>query len=276
MKPKRTKKPAGRQRGAKARLDPAHWPDGEKEIIAEILLWLDQEFDADGFRIIKLCEAEWNFSGLVETGDVTAEFACKYEYAREIPSAYEAARNFLLVMQGDMPGNAYHAKVDSWPPQMIWGGGFPIPWMLIPVEHRRGVTRETIPPIWEVHPETFGRPCLLETHYRLGINWRLGVDAVEAALLKWVRSIRPAHVPSRRARPKRKVIEDRLAQLSAWRARRAGVGHGAFLRMVKDARAKPGSYLREYADPSAFRNAANAAQREIERMQRDAMARLKR
>ena len=90
-----------------------------------------------------------------------------------------------------------------------------------------------------------------------------GVDAVESAMLEWLRSIRPKDLKAKRGRAIDTRIQDGLAQLSAWRARRGCLSHAGYLELLSKGGVTGHEFVRRYADTTAFRKAAIAAQSRI-------------
>jgi hypothetical protein len=85
------------------------------------------------------------------------------------------------------------------------------------------------------------------------VDWSRGSKAIRIDFESWLKNHEKA---SLKRRPERKLAENRLDQLAAWRARRAGLNHGEYTML------KPRT---SYADASAFNKAAKAAEKEIHR-----------
>lgn len=245
-----------------------------------IVASLHPEFADDGLRIIKLWEPEWNFSGLDTADDQIVTMAARHEYMREIPGQYEVARDLFLMFRGQSRPAAFFAK---WK----WRAFFParevthfrrpltvLPWMVIQQFIRLKYTGKPYLAVREIGADDVSPLWSGETRHRIEIDWNKGIDAIQSDMRAWARTVAPKDVRSRRGRSNRKQIEDGLAQLAAWRARRAGLTVRKFNELLeKAAIAQPekGSreLVRRYADSSAYRTAATAAETRIKETNRD-------
>jgi hypothetical protein len=236
----------------------------------------------DGLRVVNLCEEEWNFSGLDDDDDQVARMAARHEYMRENPGLYEVASDLVLVFSGQSTASAFLAK---WK----WRGYDPlnetqrfrlplatVPWMLAREFLRLEYRGETYRAVKEIKADEVSSLWSGETRHRIAIDWNKGIEAVQSDMRDWVRAAAPRDMRSRKGRESRTRIEDSMAQLAAWRARRAGVKFGEFNEMLdmagipspaknKNAR----GFVRHYRDPSAYRNAADVAEARIKEMNRE-------
>jgi hypothetical protein len=217
------------------------------------------KFDRSGLRVhtAPLARDEYDFRG-IEAWEVEA--VARYEYAREIRRHYDATRIFY-----DAVGGSRRAQKEmvSWkfpapnplPDHLTHSGIFPMPWM----EYRRimGPGKqpeiERMGAIHEVDQEWFDRGMESEntdlSFHRFRVDWSRGRDAIKKDFSAWIDDVSKGRKTYQR-RPKNKVIEDRLDQLAAWRAHRAGLNHAAFTAL---------SPRTPYADATAFRRAHEKA-----------------
>ena len=253
--------PAARKPTKKSR--PAPEGDVEAELLERIAT---AKFDKSGLRIhhAPLSRDEFDFRALPAW---EFERVAKYEYKREIQRFYMAHKEMV---NGEWP--ALKQRQPSWEyPSPLADEGllFPIPWMEL-----RRIVGPTPPPepgvggftaIDEVDADWLERGILAEdpdvSFHRLRLDWNKGSKAIQRELLAWTSEMAKAH-----KRAKNPVdFNLRLQQLTAWRAKRAGMNADDYLKLrlktFKMARASdlPKSSLHAYEDPSTFRNACKVA-----------------
>jgi len=126
-----------------------------------------------------------------------------------------------------------------------------------------------IPSEWFVEIPENKKRALGYHHVRL--DWRLGKDAIKEAFSTWIDEQAKGR-KSARGRTARKIAQDKLNQLAAWRAHRAGMNREQFCEAWQAPRAgKSQEQLCNaglqsaipYADASAFRTAWRAAESEL-------------
>jgi hypothetical protein len=94
----------------------------------------------------------------------------------------------------------------------------------------------------------------------LGIE---GIEKIEAELMAWLKGIRPQDLKAKRGRATATRIQDGLAQLAAWRARRAGLSQADYSALLSKAGVTGYGTVRNYPARTAFRKATIAAQKRI-------------
>jgi hypothetical protein len=255
----------------------------------KILHSLCPPFGLDRLRIIKPSELRWevDFLDLDGADDGIVAMAERHEYLREVFWHYVVVNDLLRAVAECAPGvfgpSQVAAFFEQWkelalfPLQETEDLGLPfttLPWALFRRMSRVTFRTERRPAVWEIGADDARAVCAGATRHLIEIDWNEGREAVQSDLLAFIRSIAPKDLPSRRGRPKGKQLEDSLAQLVAWRARRAGLSVRRFNELLDKlavARSKKGSreFVRRYADASAYRTAANAAEKRIRKVQRD-------
>jgi hypothetical protein len=275
--------------------------------LPEIDSWLGKtKFDKDGLRRIKqpdLSRAEWNFSGISEPRE--AHDVHEYEYLRECEIAYNYRADYLRPSRSQKAWLCERAEfVKKWPaaPCFALEPGlladfFPLPYLLIPADVRAkmradwkppsipgpgispdiGVTYCPTPLVEQMDLRSFldrgafdGFTPLLgsPTYHCLQIRWGIqGTDKIEEELLEWFRSIRPNGWEPKRGPQAHTRVEYGLAQLSAWRARRAGLSQADHSKLLSKAGIIEYGSVRSYGGTTAFRKAAIAAQKRIAGLQ---------
>ncbi len=235
-------------------------------------------FAKDGLRVLTpamLTEAEWNFSALADENAATAQSALAYELARECEHAHRFAEEFRQASKHSKLAPAFRRRWLGRPavsPQYL--GVFPMPCLAFPAKARRVHSIEWAT-VCEMEAGMFaehlkgGFPSV--TYHRLAIDWRRGKPHAKAALLKWFAAIPkpPIRKVTQRGTAGMKPLADAFAQLSAWRAQRAGLSQGDYNAMLAAKGFKPAGknrgFVRTYSDPSAFRNAAKRGAARIHR-----------
>ena len=252
------------------------------------------QFASDSFRVLTpetLTEAEWNFTPLAEDNYETACRALDYELARECECEHRLSADYVRLMK-DKNGFArlmqtpigiklikafpLHALWPSIPNS--WNWIFPAPFLTMPKGERGWAATTKCNTIKELDADTFAMfektGLRYTTSHRIVIEWINGKGHAKAELLKWFDAI--ANLPplpeAKRTRPLFQLVKDAFAQLSAWRARRAGLSDDEYRTLVAKAGIKvkdkktPTGFVRPYRDPSAFRTAANGGQKSIAEM----------
>jgi hypothetical protein len=248
-------------------------PEACREITAAIDC---ADFDADGFRIHTqdlLAHGQIFFPWLPEKGMGKKELSevLAKEYARECAWAYEYQKEFLM----SPPLEAQHFS-RKWPSiiSFILDCTFPLPVSTLLGSDSFKKTMSPAPAA-KVYPlkdashifsET-GQPALeafargLVRDYWLAIDWRKGPEAVERALVAWVKCNAPPNIPTLRGRNN---AVDRFHELAAYRARRAGMDHIAFAALVGRTGANA-----IYSDQSQFLRASKATAKRIKKFDAD-------
>lgn len=109
------------------------------------------------------------------------------------------------------------------------------------------------------------------TCHRLVIEWDVkGIDGIKQDLLKWLGAIKSPSLKKAKGRAHDLIAEDELAQLSAWRARRAGLlDVSEYNALMEAAGVHPKElrgFVRQYNDPSAYRTAGERAGKRIAKL----------
>lgn len=135
----------------------------------------------------------------------------------------------------------------------------------------------TLPAIKEIDPEHFTNPAYYRPttpegskDYHLRIDWNsASYGAIEKAMIKWLKKVRPENWKPKRGRADGKRDEDALAALSAWRARRAKLSWREYSDLAETSGVsrvyKSTSYVRIYSTKKKYEEAADAAERRIRR-----------
>ena len=103
------------------------------------------------------------------------------------------------------------------------------------------------------------------------IDWSRGKGHAKAALQKWFAAIPnpPARPVTQRRRGTFQLLKDAFAQLSAWRAKRAGLTHGEYRALLDkgglklDGKEGSSGFVRKYSDASAFHYSANGGAKNL-------------
>ena len=224
-----------------------------RKVEAELLKRIDgTKFDRSGLRIhhSPLAREEYDFRG-IEVWEAESVAIC--EYQRDIKRYYDAARELVT---GDLASLKKRPHGPFHPSPLADDPLFPVPSM----ELRRIMgpgkkpISERITAIREVDQDWFDRvtgedPDL--SFHRLRIDWRQGREIIKRDLGKWIDELGKNRKTIQR-RAKARVIEDRLDQLAAWRAHRAGLNHAKFTQL---------SPRIPYSDATAFRRAHEKAEK---------------
>jgi hypothetical protein len=235
-------------------------PPAAGEVEREMLERINAtKFDRSGLRIhtAPLARDEYDFRD-VESWEARAVF--QHEYSREIRRNYDASRIYYEAAGGSRRAqkemvNWKFPAPNPLPYDLIHPGLFPMPWL----EYRRIMGQGEQPVIdcmgavWEVDQEWFDWGMESEetnkSFHRLRLDWSRGRDAIKKDFSAWLDGMSKGRKTIQR-RAKGRVIEDRLDQLVAWRAHRAGLNHAAFTAL---------SPRTPYADATAFRRAHEKA-----------------
>jgi len=249
-------------------------------------------FLSDGFRELTpktLTEAEWNFSALAQENEATVRRALAYELARECEAAQEMCADLAEASRIKSP-KATAAFRKKWPlgrrpvfPMALYGI-FPLPFLTILAMEGGRCSSESGPIIAEMDEGAFANhlkfPMRSQTYHRLEIEWGAGRPRAKRELLKWFAAISAPEVAQKtqRRRGSRLLIEDALAQLSAWRARRAGLTHDDYNALLQAAGIRTTSklgfrgFVRPYAEATPFRNAAVRAEERIKKVRKSGVS----
>jgi len=236
------------------------------------------EFDQDGFRIHTqdlLAHGQIFFPWLPEKGLGKKELSevLAKEYARECAWAYDYQKDFLPLVMSTENLKELGRK---WPSiiSFILDCTFPLPVSTLLGSDNFKKTMSPAPAA-KVYPlkdaahifSEPGQPGLkafasgLVRDYWLAIDWSKGPEAVERALVAWVKRNAPPNIPTLRGRNN---AVDRFHELAAYRARRAGMDHIAFAALVGRTGANA-----IYSDQSQFLRASRATARRIKKFDAD-------
>jgi hypothetical protein len=191
-------------------------------------------FDADGLRIHSLPfhQGEWSFTDIP---DHLAKDVAEWEYQRELERNYPTEGRLL---------------------PFLWSDFFPLSFSEIENLWGEKIRPETdhLPAFGVIDQDWFtaatsSTPQNLAFH-QVRIDWSRGAEAIRADFEKWIKDESAKRTALRR-RPSWKIHQDRLDQLAAWRAHRAGLSHVHF---IEHQVRKP------FSDASAFRTAWRKAE----------------
>jgi hypothetical protein len=230
------------------------------------------EFDQDGFRIHTqdLFAAGEIFSPwLPEKGMGKQELAAvlAHEYARECRWAYDYQHDFVSILENTAipPGGEFQKK---WPVFLL-----DIVHRIFPLRPLEGygtneilgmLTPRPATNISAIEGVTLNLPefqSRVRKDYLLSIDWSKGPEAVERNLLAWIKQNKPPGLPTNRGRNN---AVDRFHELSAYRARRAGMDHISFAALVGRT---GGSAI--YSDQPQFLRATRATARRLKKFDAD-------
>ncbi len=195
------------------------------------------KFDRSGLRIhqLPLITEELDFK---EIPKEMAQQVAEWEYSRELAANYPDHGRLL---------------------PYLWSAFFPLSFREIENLWGEKIRTNTdkigafseIDQDWLAAGMTTKKPEL--AFHSIRLDWSRGAEAILVDFEKWIRGQSSSRTAKRR-RPSSKIHQDRLDQLAAWRAHRAGLSHVHFLEY--DVRCP-------YADASAFRNAWKQAEKTL-------------
>ena len=226
---------------------------GAENVGKEILKRLEKvAFAKDGLRIMPkwLGREEYDFKNVPI--DLVPE-VMEWEFQRELSPYYTGA---ALVLRGE---HAKFKKTKAILTFSVWSFLFPLSYNEI--TKLTGPTildKESLGAVAEIDQEWLDRgleganPDL--SFHRIRLNWKMGSKAIQAEMERWIIKMAKDHSP-RRGRPYLKQCDDKLDQLAAWRAHRAGCDHDEFKRLEP---------RMPYSSASAFRTAWKAAEKAIQ------------
>ena len=221
-------------------------------VIKELLKRLEKvAFGKDGLRIMPkwLGREEYDFKNVPI--DLVPE-VMEWEFQRELSPYYTGA---ALVLRGEY---AKFKKTKAVLPWTVWSTLFPLSYNEI--TKLIGPTKidlESLGAVTEIDQEWLDQglkganPDL--SFHRIRLDWRMGSKAIQAELERWIIKMAKDHSP-RRGRTYLKQCDDKLDQLAAWRAHRAGCDHDEFKRLEP---------RMPYSGASAYRTAWKEAEKAI-------------
>jgi hypothetical protein len=208
------------------------------------------KFRKDGLRDLNefMHPGECDFRGV---HDGIAGLVLEHEVQRELAPYYENAKHaacgdYSLVQRG--AGGIKTALVCF--PSSLWASFFPLTFREIteaigPINP----DQEKLGAVTEIDQEWFSQG-LQSTNpelsfHRIRIDWTKGFKAIQQEMEGWIKNMAKQHSP-RRGRVQWKAQQDKLNQLAAWRAHRAGLNHTSFWQLAP---------RQPYTDATSFRTA---------------------
>ena len=206
-------------------------------------------FGKDGLRELDEFMHPGEHSFHAVTDDIV-DLVLEHEIERELSPYYENAIHahrgeFYKVSRGT--SNIPSALVCY--PSSLWSSYFPLSWGEITGNIQQEIERESISAVTEIDQEWFDQgikganPHL--SFHRLRIDWLKGSKAIQEELEKWVKEM-ASQRPARRGRTASVQMQDKLNQLAAWRAHRAGLSWHEFRSLAP---------RRPYTDATSYRTA---------------------
>ncbi|MEO6754592.1 MAG: hypothetical protein ABIP85_22680 [Chthoniobacteraceae bacterium] len=242
----------------------------------------------DGFRVITeadlqnddIARAELDFR-IIRTPQETIQ-AVRYEYLREVESAYLAVEEGLKSRQESSEGSNATKRPATTPPTnpLLWRiddrlrAFFPMPYASIPESIRAGMRvranddcvrelDETKFRVWEATCQ--GAPPAIPvifSFHRLVILWNgRRIKAIQQAVSRWIAKHAPKAARLQKRDELTKRPNDALSQLCAWRGSRAGISHSDYKGdLFKRLQMKSHDKGLQYSDASAYQKAGAGAE----------------